>query len=268
MNLKASLNMYAWPEVQANLEQFWQLFQEQLASAGYQLPARLDHDESEAIWHDTQLGLSQTCGFPLNHILGNSVSILGTPGYSCQYMTDGLYASVVLARKSDNREHLSEFKNSTVAINSMVSQSGYNALRNLLVEQNCIAPTAPNFFIKGELSGSHRQSIQAVASGLADVCAIDPVSFALAQQFDPAVESVKVIDCTASTPGLPLICSPTIFDDAEQMVDYKLAVHKAWQVAAADPVSAPLLLAEMVEIPRAAYSAVARHELSLFGEAI
>ena len=268
MSLKASLNMYAWPEVQASLEQFWQLFQAQLASDGYDLQARLKHDESEAIWHDDQLGLSQTCGFPLNHLLGDSVTILGTPSYTCDYVSDGLYASVVLVRQTDSREHLSEFKNSTVAMNSVDSQSGYNALRNLLLEQNCINSTTPPFFAKGEYSGGHRQSIQAVASGLADVCAVDPVSFAFAQQFDPATESLKIIDCTASTPGLPLICSPTLFSDAEQMAEYRLAVHNAWRFAAADPVSATLLLGDMVEIPRAAYSAVARHELSLFGEAI
>ena len=268
MSLKASLNMYAWPEVQASLEQFWQLFREQLANDGFNLQTQLNHNEGAEIWRDPQLGLSQTCGFPLNHMLGDSVDIVGTPGYTCDYVTDGLYASVVLVNKSDSREHLSEFKGSTVAINSLDSQSGYNALRNLLVEQNCITRNTPAFFAKGELSGGHRNSIRAVASGLADICAVDPVSFSLAQQFDPAVESLKVIDCTASTPGLPLICSPSLFDDAQQMAAYKLAVHKAWQIAAADPVSASLLLGEMVEIPRAAYSAVARHELSLFGEAI
>ena len=268
MSLKASLNMYAWPEVQDTVDQFWQLFQNHLAGDGYDLQAQLNHDESEAIWHDQHLGLSQTCGFPLNHILGDSVTILGTPGYTCDYFTDGLYASVVLARQSDSRERLLEFKDSTVAINSLVSQSGYNALRNLIIEQSGISLSTATFFAKGELSGGHRQSIQAVASGLADVCAIDPVSFSLAQQFDPTVKSLKIIDCTASTPGLPLICSRSIFTDAEQLLKYKQAVHKAWRFAAADPVSAPLLLGDMVEIPRAAYRAVARHELSLFGEAI
>ncbi len=268
MHLKASLNMYAWPEVQANLDHFWQLFQAQMATDGYELQAQLDHDESETIWHDDQLGLSQTCGYPLNHILGDSVTILGTPDYICDYANDGLYASVVLVRQSDGRKHLSEFKDSTVAINSLVSQSGYNALRNLLVEQNCINLDTPTFFAKGELSGGHRQSIQAVASGLADICTVDPISFALAQQFEVAAESLKVIDCTASTPGLPLICSRSLFADAAQLTAYKQAIHKAWGLAAADPLSAPLLLGNMVEIPRAAYSAVARHTLSLFGEAI
>ena len=281
MNLKASLNMYAWPEVQASLDQFWQLFQEQLASDGYDLPAQLDHNEREEIWLDEQLGLSQTCGFPLNHSLGDSVTIVGTPDYTCDYVTDGLYASVVLARKSDSRKRLLEFKDSTVAVNSLDSQSGYNALRNLLIEQNCISTTmaaffakgnTPFFFAKGKISNGHRQSMQAVASNLADVCAVDPVSFALAQQYEPTVESLKVIDCTASTPGLPLICSASLFGSngtgAKQFAAYKLAVHSAWRTAAADPVSAPLMLGDMLELPRAAYSAVARHELCLFRDTI
>jgi len=268
MSLKASLNMYAWPEVQTSLDHFWTLLQTQLADDGFELPAALNHNESETIWHCAELGFSQTCGFPLNHILGDAVTVLGTPDYGCDFATDGLYASVVLARQSDSREHLSEFRGSTVAINSLISQSGYNSLRNLLLEQNCIAANSPPFFAKGEISGGHRQSMQAVAAGLADVCAIDPVSYALAQQYEPAAESLKVIDCTASTPGLPLICSASLFTDAEQLAQYKVAVHKAWQIAATDPLSAPLMKTEIVDIPRDAYRAVARHELSLFGEAI
>jgi|GEM_PF-5492040 len=216
MNLTASLNMYAWPEVHSSVDGFWRMFQTQLKNSGFELPAKLNHDE--------------------------------------------------LARQSDSRNELLEFQGSTVAVNGFNSQSGYNALRNLLVERQCIGKNKPVFFGKGEISGGHRQSMQCVAAGKADICTADPVSFALAQQYEPAAKNLKVIDCTASTPGLPLICSATVFSDTEQLSQYQQAVHDAWQLASASDEAAPLMLDGITHVPRAAYSAVARHELSLFGE--
>jgi len=70
MSLKASLTMYAWPEVRHALDQFWRALQQQLVSSGYELPAALNHNESGALWLDNNLALSQTCSFPLNHQLG------------------------------------------------------------------------------------------------------------------------------------------------------------------------------------------------------
>jgi ABC-type phosphate/phosphonate transport system substrate-binding protein len=263
MSLKANLPMYDWPETSEALDQFWHLFSQTLNNIGYDLPDQLDRQAGEAIWQDQQLAVSQTCGFPLVHTLKESVTVLGTPTFNCDYFVDGHYASVILTRADDKRQYLHEFAGSTVAINSMHSQSGFNALRNLLFEQHLINHDKPGFFAKAHMSGGHRYSMQAVADKQADVCAIDPVSYALAQRYDATTGSLKVIDCTASTPGLPLICSQSLFATTEEFAQWKNAVQDAWKIAASDSVAKPLLLDGIVDIPRAAYNTVACHDLSL-----
>jgi ABC-type phosphate/phosphonate transport system substrate-binding protein len=55
------------------------------------------------------------------------------------------------------------------------------------------------------LSSAHRASIEAVANGLADLAAIDAVSFTLAQRHMPEISEIEIVGCTRPTPGLPLI---------------------------------------------------------------
>lgn len=268
MSFKANLPMYDWPEVSSSLDQFWQLMSQTLTKKGYALPNTLDRQAAEAIWQDEQLVLSQTCGFPLVHKLGLNVRLLGTPTYNCEHFVDGHYASVVLARNNDARESLPEFAGATIAINSLQSQSGFNALRNLLIDRQLVSLGKPGFFAKMHLSGGHRYSMQAVEQNVADVCAIDPVSYALAKKFDPASDSLKIIDLTAATPGLPLVCNRRLFSEQTEFEQWKSDLHIAWQTAASDPIAKPLLLDSIIDIPRKAYEAVPCHDLSLLPESI
>ena len=59
-------------------------------------------------------------------------------------------------------------------------------------------------------TGAHRASIAAVASGKADICAIDCRSWQLARGFDDNASKVSVIGWTARRRGLPYICSKTV----------------------------------------------------------
>jgi ABC-type phosphate/phosphonate transport system substrate-binding protein len=56
-------------------------------------------------------------------------------------------------------------------------------------------------------TGGHRASIKAVAAGQADLAAIDAVTWELALRHEPAAASLRVIDTTKPTPGLPYICA-------------------------------------------------------------
>jgi len=62
-----------------------------------------------------------------------------------------------------------------------------------------------NPFASVIVSGGHRASLCAVASGNADIAAIDCVSWHLAKQCEPTIKNLKVIGHTKSRPGLPLI---------------------------------------------------------------
>lgn len=118
--------------------------------------------------------------------------VIGTPLYLCDFCTEGLYASPILVRKTDDRRSLSQFNGSSLAFNDTASQSGFNALKTLLVEENLIDQRGTTFFSDSVLTGSHRASMQAVANGIADMCAVDPVSWALAQRFDAKTKQLQI----------------------------------------------------------------------------
>ena len=65
----------------------------------------------------------------------------------------------------------------------------------------------PSLDIFSELivSGGHRNSIRMVASGKADVAAMDCKTWALAQQFEPAAKALQVVGWTQKRKGLPFI---------------------------------------------------------------
>jgi ABC-type phosphate/phosphonate transport system substrate-binding protein len=78
------------------------------------------------------------------------------------------------------------------------SHSGYNALRA------AVAPLAGggSFFSRVVESGSHAASIELVATGEADVCAVDCVTHALIAKYRPdALGRSRVLGATEHTPG-------------------------------------------------------------------
>ena len=87
-----------------------------------------------------------------------------------------------------------------VAVNGTDSQSGFAALQLALLR-----PEGSPRALDIDQSGSHRQSIQAVAEGRAELAAIDAVSFRLGLRHMPEASAVTVVGCTRPTPGLPLI---------------------------------------------------------------
>ncbi|MNP36128.1 ABC transporter, phosphonate, periplasmic substrate-binding protein [compost metagenome] len=112
------------------------------------------------------------------------------------------YRSFLVARDADAGKTLADFRGQRAVSNSVDSQSGYNALRKM------VAPLSVQgrFFSETRLSGSHRQSLVALAERSADIAAIDCVTWALLQRHEPDVlKSLSVVGETSPTPGLPLI---------------------------------------------------------------
>lgn len=259
--LSASLPMYDWPEVQVDNDKFWTTLRQALMDYGFQrLPQQLDR-QGERPWSDGNIGLTQTCGFPLKHTLGNMVELVGTPMYAADYCQKGFYASVILVRQDDVRITIDEFQGAMPAINGLNSQSGYNALRNLIhsMKQPSITP----FFSAPLISGGHRQSIKAVALAQADLCASDPVSWKLAQRFLEEAAQLRVLCHTPYTPALPLVCSSAIAQEfSGSLGDGPTALRQtiigAWQEAIRhDSITATNLLFEgITTIEREAYLGV------------
>ena len=196
----AQLPMYDWPEFTQATDCLWTSIRHHFSKAGINAPTSLDRTSPPAqTWQSAKLLLSQTCGLPLVADLSGKVKVLGSFAYQ-EIEPAGSYHSVIISHKNhDELERRLEGKRAV--INGDDSYSGCLALKCYLADHGL--DESP--FASVLVSGGHRASLCAVASGSADIAAIDCVSWHMAKQCEPAISSLKVIARTESRPGLPLI---------------------------------------------------------------
>lgn len=248
-----SLPMYDWPETEVYNDQFWTTFRKELLNHCKEIPKQLNRSDYLAQWQRDDVLISQTCGYPLVTELPASTIVVGTPIYDVDYYSNGYYSSVVLVRKNDPRSELPDYKNSALAFNSDNSQSGFNALRSLLIEKELINNNSPNFFKSSIQSNSHRVSIAYVADGNADICALDPVSWALAQRYDAVANEVHVLTQTASSPALPLITSEAAIPREHTKKEWQSLVMDAFNQSIDSDAKQNLFLSGIKFIPKSEY---------------
>ena len=195
----ASLPMYDPPPLRVANDALWGLIRNALRAKGMAAPDALTRSgELWDHWTDPALVLSQTCGFPYRARLVGQVSLIGSPDFGVPDCPPGYYCSVFLVRKNDPRRRLADFDGALLAYNDGLSQSGWAApqtearLRGLR-------------FVTGPRTGGHALSARAVAEGRADIAALDAVTWANLQTFDPVSEALVEIDRTEATPVLPYI---------------------------------------------------------------
>jgi ABC-type phosphate/phosphonate transport system substrate-binding protein len=223
----AALTMYGYDWVRADIRAFWSAVAARLKDAGMKgVPARLTWKmEEEAQWRAPNLLLGQTCGYPLMKGLTGPVRLVATPTYDVPHCEGARYRSLVVVRKDEAATSLVRLRGRVAAVNSMTSHSGMNAFRRLVADyvrqSDGLQGRAPDrtggtgFFGDVVESGSHLDSLRAVAAGKADVAAIDAVSFHLIARGEPGLaDSVKILTTTLPAPGLPLITGGGR-DDAE-----------------------------------------------------
>ena len=148
------------------------------------------------------------------------------PRYRAPACAGSDYASLVVVAAGSNVRELEDLRGRVAAINHPGSHSGMNALQAL------IAPfsRAGSFFAAVKLSGAHVASLALVASGAADVAAIDGVTHALLARHRPAaLAGTRVLCRTASGPAPPYV---TRADAGEEWV---LVLQAALRAALADP---------------------------------
>ena len=196
------LPMYDWPENHAVMDRLAAAISEASAPHGLRIPRTLDRSREHcSAWSAADLALSQTCGLPLVAELKDRVSVLGSFAFSCTPGPPGSYDSVIITRRQSRIRNFEDLRGSCTAINSEDSYSGCLALRMFSAQHS----PAGGFFGSCLVSGGHRKSVQAVASGEADTAAIDCVSWHMARTHDTAARDLEVLVRTASRPGLPLI---------------------------------------------------------------
>jgi ABC-type phosphate/phosphonate transport system substrate-binding protein len=202
----ASLPMYDWPEVRADVNAFYADIRTRVPA----LPAALTRGrDAGAVWRDPALAVSQTCWGPLRHGLLAHLRVLAQPDYSDVPGGQGpFYRSALVARAGSamsvpthSGPRLPELAG-RFAFNGRDSLSGWLALA-------ADAGDPADWASAVVETGSHRASLQAVAHGRADLAAIDCRSWALAQKHEPAAAGLVVVGWTALRPGLPYVTART-----------------------------------------------------------
>jgi ABC-type phosphate/phosphonate transport system substrate-binding protein len=191
----AALPMYDHPAVRADWDALWAAIRGRLRAAGIDAPDALDRSyDLFAQWRSPDLLLGQTCGLPFRAEFHRTTTLLGAMDFGLDGSPPGYYHSLFVARADDPRSRLPEFADAVLTFNEAASHSGWGT---------AVASGIP--FRIGAASGSHRASARRVAAGLADIAAIDAISWRLIQAHMPVAARLKVVGCSRSTPGQALI---------------------------------------------------------------
>jgi ABC-type phosphate/phosphonate transport system substrate-binding protein len=202
----AALPMYDFPELTDAHDDLWRALRKRLLEAGVAeaprgLTRNMGHQNG---WQHPLLLLGQGCEYPLATLFADTVRLVATPIYSAPGCEGNTYRSAIVVRSQDPARVLSDLRGRRCVINDWDSNSGMNLLRD------SIAPMANGgrFFDSVLLSGSHRRSVAMVAGGLADVAAVDCVSWAHFNRLYPSsVAALRILQWTSASPSLPFICA-------------------------------------------------------------
>jgi len=186
-------------------------------------PATLPPDEFDlpTLWRHPALLFAQTCWGPLQATgLAAHVVVVGQPDYSGVEGGEGeLYSSAIVMRRAEfggqdvacpsggsAQLPLDLMRGRRLAYNDPHSRSGLLALAADLEA----AGEGIDIFSDRVETGGHRLSIRAVASGRADLAAIDCLTWRLARQYEPSAADLAVIGWTGRRKGLPFIASRSL----------------------------------------------------------
>jgi ABC-type phosphate/phosphonate transport system substrate-binding protein len=202
----ASLAMYDLPWLHAANDQLWALIAAGLRARGIaDVPETLTRGrELDGIWLSPDLLVAQSCGYPLTTRLRGQVQLVATPHYDAEGCEGAFHRAAIVVRADNPAASLAELHGARVGINDWHSNTGMNLLRA------AVAPLAGGAAFFGEVvvTGSHAQSIAALTEGRIDVASIDAVTLVHILSHDPEqAHAIRILDWTATTPGLPLITS-------------------------------------------------------------
>ncbi|CAN7461766.1 PhnD/SsuA/transferrin family substrate-binding protein [Rhizobium sp. LjRoot30] len=219
----ASLSMYVSPPPVARAqEEFWAFLQDWLRQAGLaDVPERLDRSVAyDAAWHDPGLLLAQSCGYPYAKSLRGVVRLVATPVYDRPGCEGPLMCSLLIARRDSAGARLADFRGKVAALNAYDSNSGANLFRASVAS----LAGGERFFASVVETGSHAASIDAVAAGLADIAAIDCVTYGNFSAHAPErVSGLTIIGETPKGPGLPFVTRASASDEEVEMLRQALA---------------------------------------------
>ncbi len=208
----AGLPMYDLAELRAATDSWWSGLARALRREGIEdVPERLTRGHfTSAIWWAPDLLLSHACGYDIVGEHRDRLAYVATPCFMAPGCEGTHYSSHIVVPAGARTDSLEDLRGKHCVINGYASHSGCNALRR------AIAPLAQNgrFFESVTVSGSHVASLELMASGQADVAAIDCIVHALLARFRPhLVKEVRIIARTISAPVGPYVTRNGASDD-------------------------------------------------------
>ena len=211
MTSLAMLPMYDWPEGQEEVDSFYRALRERVGDLPESL-TRPDSDEAlAAAFRDPQLFLAQTCWGPLKAGLLDHLHVLAQPSYGDVPGGSGAFYRSAIVMRTGKACPAPSAEFWGVVFAAPMADGLRPAINDRLSLSGCIAPTEdlnePGFAERALVTGSHRASVRAVASGEADFAAIDCRSWAMALVHEPAARTLVVTGWTALRPGLPYVTS-------------------------------------------------------------
>jgi hypothetical protein len=258
MAFVASLPMYDPPELRAAVDAWWEGLVDAFRHEGVtEVPDRLTRRYfTEEVWRHPALLITQVCGYDVVRGWSRRLAYLGTPCYSAPGCHGIDSTSFILVGADSQARSLADLRGAHCVINGYASHSGCNVLREAM------APLARGgrFFGAVTVSGSHFASLTRLATGNANVAAIDCVTYALMARCRPdLVRCTRILSETVRAPSPPYVtradCSP----------DLIARLRGGLLRAAADPrlaaVRSDLMIAGIEILPSEAYERIASIEV-------
>jgi ABC-type phosphate/phosphonate transport system substrate-binding protein len=200
----ASLPMYGFPETRAARDALWTVLARNLRSNGISdVPDELTHDLPVLeLWQDTNLLLSQCCGYDVVKPYKNLLRPIATPIYNSRACVGEYYCSLVIVAEDSPFDDVCQMKGMIGVINGPESHSGMSSLRQLISSTH----SGGDFFSELKISGSHEASLHMIRTGQAHVAAIDSVIVSLVVRYRPEdMQGIRVLGTTYRAPAPPFV---------------------------------------------------------------
>jgi len=178
-------------------------------------PFDLQFESPDQALNHSHLFMGHTCGYPYVTNWHKTHKTVCVPEFHVPGCNGIQYSSLFVARADCKNSELGEFKGSVAAMNTRDSNSGMNVFR---YDVAGIAH-GESFFRNVLVSGSHLASMNMVIQGIADIAAIDAVTyhFAVKQNLVDA-SKLKTTGYSRNTAGLPFIVSRKLDLERETVV--------------------------------------------------
>lgn len=170
-----------------------------------ELPDNILFSDSVEQTLNPETRLAHTCGYPLVTRYNGLLRPLCVPCFDIPGCEDGYYHSLFLIRDSDMAYKLADCEGYTAAVNHLDSNSGMNVFRAAIAQLKP-AGSKQGFFKAVKITGSHLNSLIAIARGEADIASIDAISYFFISRFKPELcANLRTIGRSTSTMGLPFV---------------------------------------------------------------